>query len=52
MKLKNLSIGTKFNILSIMLILLASLGIASYLTYNAISQRHNELIHHGSPLHN
>ena len=47
MKLKNLTIGKKFNLLTIALIVITSLGIASFLTYNAISERYDEMVDHG-----
>jgi PAS domain S-box-containing protein len=48
MKVKNLTIGKKFNFLSIMLIVLTSVGIACFLTYRAINTRYDELVHHGT----
>ena len=47
MKLKDLTIGKKFNLLTIGLIVITSLGIASFLTYNAISERYDEMVDHG-----
>ena len=47
MKVKDLSIGTKFNLLAIILIVISSIGIASFLTYNAINERYNQLLDHG-----
>jgi PAS domain S-box-containing protein len=47
MKVKDLSIGTKFNFLAIILIGISSIGIAFFLTYNAINERYNQLLDHG-----
>ena len=47
MKTKKLGIVTKFNLLTISIIVTTSVGIAWYLAYNAINERYKVLLYHG-----